>query len=241
VFEVIESLRRRNGATVTELAEDLDIAKSTAHAHLSALEQQEFLVKDGQTYRLSLRFLDLGIHVRSQIELTQVAEPLLSKLAEETGEAVWLITEEHGLAVYLDKSMGENALQIQSSIGERSHLHYLAAGKSLLAYLPRDDVETIIRRRGLPEKTDDTITDPDELLEELDEIRDRGYAFNENEEIDGVRGVGAPVCADGRAIGALGIGAPENRLRGDRFREEVPNHLLGATNEIELRLTYSGL
>jgi IclR family acetate operon transcriptional repressor len=241
VFDVIESLWTTNGATVTELADRLDIAKSTAHAHLSTLEQREFVVRNGNTYQLSLRFLELGIHVRDQIELSRIAEPLLTKLAEETGEAIWLIVEEHGWAIYLNKAMGENALQIKSTIGERSHLHYLAAGKALLAYLPREHVESIIERRGLPSRTNHTITNPDALFTELDEIRERGYAFNENEEIDGVRGVGVPICADDRAIGAVGIGAPENRLRGDRFREDVPSQLLGATNEIELRMTYSEL
>lgn len=241
VFDVVESLWTTNGATVTELADRLDIAKSTAHAHLSTLEQREFVVRNGNTYQLSLRFLELGIHVRDQIELSRIAEPLLTKLAEETGEAIWLIVEEHGWAVYLNKAMGEDALQIKSTIGERSHLHYLAAGKALLAYVPREDVESIIEQRGLPSRTSHTITDPEELFTELDAIRERGYAFNENEEIDGVRGVGVPICADDRAIGAVGIGAPENRLRGTRFREEVPNQLLGAANEIELRITYSGL
>ncbi|UPM44232.1 IclR family transcriptional regulator [Halocatena salina] len=241
VFDVVESLWNTNGATVTELADRLDIAKSTAHAHLATLEQREFVVKNGNTYQLSLRFLELGIHVRDQIELSRIAEPLLEKLAEETGEAIWLIVEEHGWAVYLNKAMGEDALQIKSTIGERSHLHYLAAGKALLAYVPHENVESIVERRGLPGRTSHTITEPNELFTELAAIRERGYAFNENEEIDGVRGVGVPICAEDRAIGAVGIGAPENRLRGKRFREEVPNQLLGAANEIELRITYSGL
>ncbi|WP_247730148.1 IclR family transcriptional regulator [Halovivax limisalsi] len=239
VFEVIESLRDLEGATVTELADQLDVAKSTAHAHVSALEEQEFVVKEGTEYRLSLQFLELGVHVRDQMELSHAAASQLTKLATETGEAVWLIVEEHGWAVYLDKAMGENALQVQSTIGERSHLHYLAAGKALLAYLPRERVEEIVERRGLPRRTSNTITDVDDLFAELDAIRERGYAFNENEEIEGVRGIGAPIRANDRAVGAIGIGAPENRLRGERFREEVPNYLLGATNEIELRLTYA--
>lgn len=241
VFDVVESLLTTNGATVTELADRLDIAKSTAHAHLSTLEQREFIVRNENSYRLSLRFLELGIHVRDQIELSRVAEPLLTKLADETGEAIWLIVKEHGWAVYLNKAMGEDALQIKSIIGERSHLHYLAAGKALLAHIPREQVKSIIAQRGLPSRTNHTITDPDELFTELEEIRERGYAFNENEEIDGVRGVGVPICADDYAIGAVGIGAPENRLRGTRFREQVPNQLLGAANEIELRITYSEL
>jgi DNA-binding IclR family transcriptional regulator len=196
-------------------------------------------VKSGETYELGLRFLELGTFVKNDIRLASVAKPSLEKLAEETGEAVWLIVEEHGCGVYLDNAIGENGFQIETDVGERSYLHYSAAGKALLAHRPRTEVREIIDRRGLPTRTEHTISDPDELLDELDRIRERGFAFNEEEEIIGVHGVGAPICDDEYAIGAIGVGGAANRLNGECFRRELPDLLLGATNEIELRLTYS--
>jgi len=239
-FRICETLADADGATVTEVASATGLAKSTAHEHLQTMVANEFATQspDG-VYELSLRFLDFGKYVQNQRAVTEVAGEVIEQLAAETGEAVWLVVEEHGWGVYLMRAMGENAFRIQSRVGERSHLHCLAAGKALLAALGADRVDEVVDRRGLPEFTPNTITDRETLGDELEGIRDREVAFNENEEIQGVRGVGAAIVAEGTLNGAVGIGGPENRMRGEYFREELPNLLLGATNEIELRLAYS--
>jgi DNA-binding IclR family transcriptional regulator len=239
-FRICEMLADADGATVTEVASETGLAKSTAHEHLQTMVANEFVTQspDG-SYELSLRFLDFGKYVQNQRAVTDVAGAVLEQLAADTGETVWLVVEEHGWGVYLMRATGENAFRIQSRVGERSHLHCLAAGKALLAALDADRVDEIVDRRGLPEFTPNTTTDRDALADELERIRDREVAFNENEEIQGVRGVGASIVAEGDLHGAVGIGGPENRMRGEYFREELPNMLLGATNEIELRLAYS--
>jgi DNA-binding IclR family transcriptional regulator len=108
----------------------------------------------------------------------------------------------------------------------------------MLAEMPRDQVETILNRHGLPGATENTITDRESLFETLETIRQRGYAFNDCEEVEGIRAVGMAIVTHGDVHGALSVSGPSNRVRGERFREELPNILSGAVNEIELKLTY---
>lgn len=238
LFAIIEYMAENDGATVSELARELGFAKSSIHDHLTSLLHEEFVVKDGTTYRLGLQFLELGMKIKDRHVLSRVAEPKLEQLAEDTGEAVWLLVEEHGRAVYLHKVMGEKALQVEVSIGQRAYLHNLAAGKAILAHLPDERVDEIVDRHGLPAQTENTITDRDELEAELRAIRERGYAFNESEQIEGVRAVGAPILYQGEVLGAISITGAELGLRNERFREELPNLLMGVANEIEVHLNY---
>lgn len=237
LFAIVQALQDLDGAGVTEIAVRLDLSKSTVHKYLKSMELEEYVVNDEGTYRLGLRFLNHGMYARNKFPLAHVAEPALHRLAEDTGEVVWLVIEEHGRGVYVRKKKGKHAVQPLGEVGKRPHLHYLAAGKAILAQLPCKRVQEIIDRHGLKKQTDQTITDSDDLLRELDAIDDReGIAFNDNEEVDGLRAVGAPVMSDGDVCGAISVSGPTNRMQGERFREKIPNRILGATNEIELKL-----
>lgn len=96
----------------------------------------------------------------------------------------------------------------------------------------------IIDRYGLPELTSNTITDPDELRAELDQIRNDGIAFNDKETVAGLRAIGAPVLSEDTVHGAICVSGPANRLTVDRCHDEVKPLLLEATNELELKLQY---
>lgn len=132
---------------------------------------------------------------------------------------------------------GDHSAWTHADAGKRTHLHVTAAGKAILAHLPEERTREIVDRRGLPPKTDATITDEETLLEELKEIRSRGIAINRGENIDGIRAVGAPVRgADRNVIGAFSVSGPANQLTREPFKTELPEMLLVITNEFELEL-----
>lgn len=237
-FTIIESIQQFGHAGVTEIAQDVDLPKSTVHVHLSTLEQTGYVVKENGRYRLGLRFLDHGMRARDNLELVGISAETLRQVAAETGEMVWLVVEEQGRAVYIKKARGERAVQTHPRLGRHLHLHYPAAGKAILSELSDDRVEELIDNYGLPKKSEHTITDKRELFENLQEIRKRGVAFNRGEEIPGVRAVGAPIIHDGTVHGAISIAGPSKRLTDERFTEQFPEIVLGATNEIELKLAY---
>ena len=125
-------------------------------------------------------------------------------------------------------------------VGRRFYLHQTAAGKALLSRLSQPEVEEIVDRWGLPARTENTITDPEELYEELDVIRDRGYSFNREEQLQGVKAVGVPVTGpDDRVIGAFSVASPANRMSDEWFEEKLPSIALGVTNEFELEYSLS--
>jgi DNA-binding IclR family transcriptional regulator len=240
-FNIIETLHKMNGARVTELANELDMAKSTIHRHLSTLHQLEYLVKEGDEYHVGLRFLTLGEYARNRKKAYRMIQPKVEALAKETEERAQFIVEEHGKAVYVQRETGSNAVHTPNSgVGKRIQLHATSAGKAILAELPKSVVRDIMHRQGMPMLTDNTITDEEELFEELDKSRERGYSVNLEENIKGIRAVGVAITpGEGHPIGALSISGPSHRMKGEWFNEEIPDLLLGTTNELELNIAYS--
>lgn len=237
-LEIIELLRDRNGAGVTEVAREMGIAPSTAHNHLSTLENKRYVVKEGDTYNLGLKFLGLGTFVRNNKKPFGKAEQYTKVLAEESECRSIFTVEEHERGVYIHTAPGKHGVWAQSTVGKRVYLHSTAGGKAILAHLPEDQVREIIGRTGLPQETDRTISDEDALFEVLAEIRERGYATNVEEQIDGVRAIGAPVKnPDGTVFGALSIAGPSNRMKG--AFDGLTDALLGIANELELSIALS--
>jgi IclR family KDG regulon transcriptional repressor len=239
-IDVIGVLRDRDGAGVTEIANELGWAKSTVHTHLRTLWENEYVVRENDQYVLSLRFLDLGEYVKTRKPVYSVVEPRIEELADETGKRVQFITYEHGYGVYARIAKGEHAVSTGGRLGRRrSMLHSSAAGKSILASLPREEVEEIFDRRGLPRSTENTITDRDEMFRELATVRDNGFAFNHEEHIHGLRAAAAPVHGpENDVLGAVSVAGTARRMRDSWFTDELPELILGVTNEVELELTY---
>jgi len=240
LFDITEFLAENGPAGVTEVANATGRSKSTIHGHLLTLERRRYVVKTDSGYRIGHRFLTIGGAVIPRSGLYHIAKPELEGLADETGESVQLGVEEHGIGYYLHQSRGKNAVRTDSVVGTERHLHSTSFGKVILAYLPDERVDEIIDRHGLPKHTANTITDRDELLSELAAIRERGYAFDDSEQIDGIRCVAVPIRTDDGAIrGAISLSGPRKRMRAERFREEIPDLLSDAARIIEINLSNS--
>ncbi|RKD95323.1 IclR family transcriptional regulator [Halopiger aswanensis] len=239
-FQIVETLHELEGAGVAELADELEMPKSTVHDHLRTLTEAEYLVNEGGTYHVGARFLELGGFARSRMKLYQVASPEIKKLAEETGEHANLMIEEHGKGIFLNKFKGDDAVTLDTHIGKRVHLHTTALGKAILAHRSESTVDEIIDRHGLPGVTERTITDETELKAQLEAIRDRGYAIDDEERVLGMRCIAAPICDENdEPLGAISVSGPTNRFTDDRFDEEIPKHVLSTANVIEVNMTYS--
>lgn len=240
LLQILLGLKELDGAGVTELADHLGLAKSTVHNHLATLHGSNFLTKEGTEYHLGLRFLDLGEAARLHRTESERIKRKVASLAEQTEERAQFIVEEHGYGVYLYRSRGEKAVSTDSRIGRHISMHASSAGKAILAHLPDERVVQITDEVGLPPVTEHTITDPDELIADLERVRERGYATNKEESTVGLHAVGAPILRpDGSVVGALSISGPTHRLKGELFERELPDLIMGATNEIELNISFS--
>jgi len=233
-LSIIEELKRQNGARLTDLVDELDMGKSAIHNHLSTLQEYGYVIQQSDEYRLSLKFLDLGGYTRSKMDIYKISEPEVSKLAERSGELVNLLVEENGKGVYLSRAKGDRAVDLDTYVGFSHHLHSSALGKAILANLPRSRVLEIIEHHGLPEITPHTITDRDELLDELERTRERGFAVDDKERLEGLRCVAAPIRLESNRIAAVSISAPKARMADDWESNEYVTQVMKTANVIEL-------
>lgn len=239
-FQIIEALQELDGARVTELATHLNKSKGSIHNHLSTLYELGYVTKRDNKYYVGLRFLEPGIYARQRQPLYEIAKPEIETVAEETGELVNLLVEEHGLGIYLHRVTGDNAVNVDAQTGTRVYLHNTALGKAILAYLPETRVETILSRHGMPQTTDHTITDRDTLFDHLDVVRERGVAFDDEERLPGLQCVAVPIVnKDEHAEGALSVSIPTRRMQNNPLDGEIPTMLKDAANVIQLNVIYS--
>ncbi len=236
---ILQALGEYDTLGVTALAEELDLPRSTVFNHLKTLESGEYLVNEGGEYRLGNRFLELGAKARDFHAVYGAARDEVTRLAEETGEISALLVEEHGLGVFLYRAEGEGSVHIDSYTGQRIYLHGAALGKAILAGLPRSRVDEIVDRRGLPALTDNTVTERAELAAELETTAEAGVAFDDEERLEGLRSVAAPIRDGDEILGSVSLAGPSSRVHGDRFREEFPAKVTDAVSVAELNLTYS--
>ncbi|RLM53421.1 IclR family transcriptional regulator [Halobellus sp. Atlit-31R] len=237
-LSIVDALIDLDGATATDVSSYLELPVSTTHNHLQTLVEGGYVVKDGERYRPSLRFLHIGEYTRGSYDVYEIARPVIDDLAEETGEVANLLVPEGGKGIYLHKAKGEKAVHHDTRPGKCVELHCTALGKSILMSLPSTEVDGIIETHGLPTYTDQTITDRDALFEELDRTRERGYAQNKGERNERLWCIAAPLLYGDKAVGAISVSGPKTRMKGSRFEEEIPELVLEAANVIEINLEY---
>jgi DNA-binding IclR family transcriptional regulator len=238
-FAIVETLADLECARLSEVADAVGIANSTASDHLSTLQDHGYVVEGQDGYRLGLRFMDTGTQAKWYYDgLLAASTPVLEQLVDDTGETVNLVVEENSMAVYVARLFGDRGVPTDSWVGKRRPLHMLSAGKAILAQLPEERVDAIVDEHGLSADTGHTITSREELQDDLDMIRERGFSFNDRESHRQIRAVGTAIVLDDGVYGAVSVAGPAKRFTGPYYREELPSMLLGAVNEIELKLTY---
>ncbi|WP_435320999.1 IclR family transcriptional regulator [Haloarchaeobius sp. TZWSO28] len=238
-FNIIDLLQERGRIGVTDVANELGHSKSTIHSHLRTLEERQILVREEDGYRLSLRFLDMATHVRDQVGNYDVIREEVDALAEETGEIVQFGIEEHGQVSYLYKATGDRSVETRSRVGTQAPMYSTSLGKTILAYLPPERTEEIVQATEFETYTPKTIASAEELYDRLEEVRDRGYGIDDEENISGLRCVSAPVKNGETVLGAVSITGPSSRFTTERLHGELSDHVQRAANVIELNTKFS--
>lgn len=239
-IEILETIRELNGATLSELTNQLNLSKGAIHNHVSTLNANGYIVKANQNYQLGIKFFEFGAGIRNEKPIYKIGVPEVDKLARETGELANILIEEQGMGIYLHRAQGDDALSLDTGAGSRVHMHNTALGKSILAHLPESEVNDILEQKGMPATTDRTITNKLELLDQLHDIQDRGYAFDMGERADGIRCVAAPVITSDQTVhGSISIAGPKGRMNGEYLRQTIPDLVTSAANVISINLTYA--
>ncbi len=200
---------------ITEISREMGLHKSRVHRAVKTLEDVGFLRKDpkSQKYSLGIRAYDLGIVAARHFSLTPEARPLMQEVADETKAAVSIRVRDGDDIVIIDSIESSGVLRVHSPAGARRPWDFGAGGKLFAAFLPASEVKMMIENHGLGRYTERSIAEEDDFLQELDVVREKGYAVSDGEHIPGVLSVAAPILnLRGEMIAAFLASLPSTGL-----------------------------
>lgn len=242
-FDIVEFLRAEGGATVSEIADMVDLSPGTVSTYMATMKERGYVERKDGEFQLSLFFLPIGEHVRLRSDIYKGGKPVVDELAVETGEVVHLMTENQGHEIQVYGRLGSDAvgeqLYTENKTVPKRNLHCSAAGKAIVAHMKGSRRDMLLLDYEFIQRTPNTITDIEHYRAELEEIRSEGVAFNDEEQVTGLRAVAAPITLDTKVLGAITLASPVSRLRGERFRSEFPNKVREAANIIEVNIQTS--
>jgi DNA-binding IclR family transcriptional regulator len=233
-LEVLECLAAHDEArSLADLTNDLAIPKSTLHALLWTLAARGWVEVDDATgnFRIGLQALLVGRGYLEMDDVVALAALALDQVSAETEETVHIGRLDGTSIVYLDKRESAHPLRLFSAIGRRLPAFTTALGKSVLALLPEDQV-----RQHLPDplvkQTSKSITDLDALMEDLKRTRERGYAIDNEESTEGIRGFAVALRTSDPPHDAISCAVPLSRLHHERA-DSIVDSLRRAADRIE--------
>lgn len=216
--------------TMTQIAEQVGMNKSTVHRLLGTLEKKHFIQRDPSTglYQLGIRLLQMAYLTLEQNDLRKYATPFLRHLCDLHLETITLSILDDADVVFLDVVESPRRVKLAAHTGQHLPAFATAAGKAMLAYLPEQTVKTILER-GMQPYTPKTIQSQKIFLNALSLIREQGFAVAEQEYEDGINAVAAPILGSkGFPIAAITVAGPAYRLTKDRMSEIGPTVLATA-------------
>ena len=227
-LEVLEALARSDGARgVSELARELGLTKSNVHRTLQTLVSAGYVKKNEPAdYECTMKVPHLAAAILGRVDMKRLAEPAMQALARETLETVHLSVLDGADVFYIHKIDSPQPVRAYSEISGRAPAYCVATGKALLAFQAEDPMPRLGR---LVAHTARTITTHEALRQELAQVREQGFAINRGEWRETVGGLAAPIFdAAGRAVAAVGISGPTERMRPARTRQFTPDVLRAA-------------
>jgi IclR family transcriptional regulator, KDG regulon repressor len=224
-LDILETIKsRESGFKLADLARTVELPKATVYRILTTLEGRGYLDRaaDG-SYRMAKKLFDLQRSESAEQILNRVAQPIMDRVVDATKETVNLGILDAGDVVVINTVESPQAVRMSSKIGNRRHLHTTALGKIFLAGLPEKEFLRLIKMKGLPRLTENTLTTQAAVIAEINRVRKQGWAMdNQENEIEG-RCIGASIhTTDGRVLAALSISGPVFRMDMARAKSLVP-------------------
>ncbi len=219
-LNVLDCLTEKPGMTLTEIAENLDQSPATIYRVLSTYENRAIVEMDpiSQEWFIGIESFRLGSAYLRRSDVVERARPYMRELMEETGETANLGTEVQGYVMFLSQVETHENIRAFFPPGTKSPLHASGIGKALLAHSEPSKVENYLEQTNLESFTDNTLSNPARLRDELSKIRAQGYAFDNEEKSTGMRCIAAPIFNFyGEAIAGISISGPSIRLPLERI------------------------
>ena len=238
-LRIIEAISTLGGsATLAEIARKTALPRSTAYHLLRALVEFDYLVQEGddRTYALAPKLFRLTESAWTRDQLSEIAMPFLDGLSRSTGEGTSLAVLRDGVVTIIAKREPDGPVRVVQEVGATRPIYCTAVGKVLAAWLPEQELDGIIRRTVFEKKTARTLTSPATFRRELARIRASGFAMDNEEHIDGIRCIAAPVRDySGEIRVSLCVVGPKNHLPQRRLAE-IRRALAAAAADLSARL-----
>ena len=199
--------RNQNGMKLSQISRELGLNNCTTHHILRTLLPREYVGQDPETkkYALGFRFLEISRRILDSIDIRKIAGKHLHTLHEKCREAVHLAVLRNGKVIYIDKIDTNVQVTLATYVGFATDAHAAAGGKVLLSDLPEDRIRSLYGNGSLKKYGKNTIREIDELLAELNKVKQQGYAVDDEEYYEGIRCVAAPIRAGGKIIASVSI------------------------------------
>lgn len=240
---LLQLVAERQVLRVSEAAELLGVARSTAHRLLSALRRRGFLMQDrpNGAYRPGPALYAAGMAAISRLDIRRIAQPVLEQLRDKTKETASLAVLEGTMVRFVDCFEGTSTVRIGSRAGVVRHAHASAVGKAILAALPDSELDRRYPAEELPAPTPASITSRRELMGELTQIRRQGYALNWEESSDGVAAVAVALRdPTGMPLASISVAVPSMRLGSIAGVRALAPDVLHAADQIHKQLHQAG-
>jgi IclR family acetate operon transcriptional repressor len=211
--------------SMTQIADQVGIHKSTVHRLLATLERKRFVQRDPDTgiYRLGIRLLQMAYLTLEQNDLRRIAVPFLQHLGEQYQENIHLAVLDDMDVVFVQIIESPQRVKLAAAVGQRLPAFATASGKAILAFTPEARVQRILINQGMPQYTVHTPLTPEAVLKELKSIREQGFALSVQEYEDEINAVAAPIFdMDGQPIASVALAGPAYRLTLERMIEIGP-------------------
>jgi IclR family acetate operon transcriptional repressor len=215
VFRILEAIQGApSGLPLKSICDLTGINKSTAHRFLKHMERDGYLMHtESGVYLIGPRLAQMATRVNHRATLQAAAQPILWELWKSTRETVNLAVLDQATVLYVDVLESPHEFRLSSRVGTRRQLHATALGKALAAFLPEEQIEGILGAITFQPLTPKTIMNLVQLRQELQKIRQRGYAVDDEETTLGARCVSAPILGAGQeALAAISVSGPTTRI-----------------------------
>jgi PcaR/PcaU/PobR family beta-ketoadipate pathway transcriptional regulator len=225
---------KRPSASVSEVAELTGLNRATCYRFCQTLRQLGYLEEMGdRRFRPGLKAVSLAHSALSSRELPELALPYLRRLREEINETVNMGLLDDTEVVYVARVLSDHLISLRLYVGSRLPAYASSLGRAMLAFMPEDESEAILDRSELQPLTGHTIVDRKRLTAELRRIREQGYALNDQEVANGLRGVAAPVLTDsGRPLAAINISIPHPLKGPEEIEDDLAPKVMATAREI---------
>jgi DNA-binding IclR family transcriptional regulator len=240
---LLQLVAERQALRVSEAADLLGVARSTAHRLLSALRRRDFLMQDkpNGAYRPGPALHAIGMVAISRLDIRRIAQPVLEQLRDKTKETASLAVLEGTMIRFVECYEGLSTVRVGSRAGIVRHAHASAVGKAVLAALPDSELGRRYPGEELPAPTPASITSRHELMRELGQVRRQGYALNWEESSDGVAAVAVAVRdSSGIPLASISVAVPSMRLGSIAGIRALAPDVLDAAEQIHEQLHRAG-